>query len=142
MRSPHNPLAEDITKWAYEGSAEEPVQDWDLVLSHTPHESLYMKLASSSDCPKQEYFLSVLYLIVGDAVRTHFRTRSHEDIQRLLSVAEQDFPQYCLHLWVQRAHDLLAKPETFRYDDWCAGQLARSYERQPRAAPNRRPPSQ
>jgi len=29
-----------------------------------------MKLASAKDCPKKEYFLALLYLIVGDAVRT------------------------------------------------------------------------
>lgn len=127
MRSPYNPIAEDITDWAYEASAMEPVQDWDLILSHCPYESLYMKLAATTDCPKHDYFLALLYLIVGDAVRTNYRTRSRDDIERLLSVAEP-FQSYWLHLWVGRSRDLLERPDSFRYDDWCAGGLARRYE--------------
>jgi len=129
MRSQYNPTAEDVTRWAYDASAAAPLQDWDLILSHTPYEPLFLKFASADDCPKREYFLSVLYLIVGDAVRTHFRTRSREDVERLLSLAEQEFPAYWVHLWVERSRELLAKPDSFRYDDWCAGKLAGEYGR-------------
>ncbi len=128
MRSPYNPLSDDIAKWAYDPPALEPVQDWDLILRDVPYESRYMKLASSEDCPKREYFLSLLYLIVGDTVRTGYRTRSREDLERLLALAETEFPSYWLRLWVQRAKELMANPETFRYDDWCGGILAQNYE--------------
>ena len=129
MRAPYNPRAEDLSEWAYRASAQEPVQDWDLILSHSPYESLYLKFASSNDCPKQEYFLSLLYLIVGDAVRTQYRTRRREDVERLLKEAEQKFPSHWVQLWVQRARALIAGKQPFRCDDWCAGVLARDYER-------------
>jgi hypothetical protein len=129
MRAPYDPRAEDLSEWAYDPSAKEPVQDWDLTLAHIPYESLYMKFASSSDCPKQEYFLSLLYLIVGDAVRTQYQTRSREDIERLLSEADRNFPSYWIHLWLKRSRGLIAEPGKFRYDDWCFGNLARDHER-------------
>ena len=127
MRSPQNPNAEEITHWAYDARAGEPVQDWDIVLAGCPYESLYMKFASSSDCPKQEYFLAVLYLIVGDTVRTQYQTRSREDVERLLAEAEQRFPSHCVHLWTKRARELIAGQRVFRYDDWCGGVLAREH---------------
>ena len=127
MRAPYNPSAEQLSEWAYDASAQEPVQDWDLILSHCPYESLYMTLASSSDCPKQEYFLSLLYLIIGDAVRTQYRTRSREDVERLLTEAEQKFSAYWVHLWTRRARALIAGQQEFRYDDWCGGVLARDH---------------
>ena len=129
MRAPYNPRAEDLTEWAFDAAAQEPVQDWDLILAHCPYESLYMKFASDTDCPKQEYSLALLYLIVGDAVRTQYRMRSQEDIERLLAEAEQRFPSYWVHLWVKRVRGLIAGQQPFRYDDWCAGVLARDHER-------------
>lgn len=129
MRAPYDPRAEELSEWAYDPSALEPVQDWDLTLEHCPYESLYMKFASSSECPKREYFLSLLYLIVGDAVRTRYQARSQDDVERLLSDAERSFPSDWLRLWVKRSRDLIARPETFQYDEWCAGVLARDHER-------------
>lgn len=128
MRSPYNPSAEDLSRWAYDASAQEPVQDWDLILSHCPYEPLYMQFASSSNCPKQEYFLAVLYLIVGDAFRTQYRTRSREDLERLLTEAEQKFPGYWIHLWTRRARALFPGQQEFRYADWCGGVLARNHD--------------
>jgi len=124
MRSPYNPSAEDLSHWAYDASAMEPVQDWDIILSKCPYEPLYMQFASSRNCPKQEYFLSLLYFIVGDAVRTNYQTRSRDDVERLLKDAEQNFPAYWVHLWMKRARALIAGQQEFRYDDWCAGALA------------------
>ena len=129
MRAPYDPRAEELSEWAYDASAPEPVQDWDLALEHCPYESLYMKFASSNDCPKREYFLALLYLIVGDAVRTEYQARSRDDVERLLTEAEMSFQSYWLSLWVKRSRELIASPETFRYDDWCAGVLASDHER-------------
>lgn len=128
MRAPYNPSADDITHWASDPAATEPAQDWDLILSHFPYETLYMRLASTKDCPKQDYFLSLLYLIVGDAVRTEYRTRSREDVERLLAEAELRFPAYPVHTWVQRSRALIAGEQPFSYEDWCAGVLARRYD--------------
>jgi hypothetical protein len=129
MKAPYDPRAEELFQWAYDATAAEPVQDWDLVLEHCPYESLYMEFASSSACPKQGYFLAILYLIVGDAVRTRYQTRSREEVETLLARAEQSFSSGWLQLWVKRSRELMANPESFQYEDWCAGALARDYER-------------
>lgn len=128
MKSPCNPTAEDLSEWAYDPTAVEPVQDWDLILEHCPYELLYLKFASSNDCPEQEYFLALLYLIVGYAVRTRYQARSRDDVEKLIALAERSFSSYCLRLWVRRSRELIASPESFRFDDWCAGVLARDYE--------------
>ncbi len=120
MKSTSNPTAEELRAWAFDASEAEPAQDWDLILSWLPYDDVYLELASSRDCPKADYFLSLLYFIVGDAVRTEFGSRKKEAIQDLLSKAQTRFPAHVIHLWVQRSRDLLAHPERFCYEDWCA----------------------
>ncbi|HEY8993837.1 MAG TPA: hypothetical protein VIM71_04075 [Lacunisphaera sp.] len=125
MRSSSNPIADDIRRWAFTPDAEEPVQDWDLLLAATDQEDLFMELASDDACPNAEYLLGVLYFIVGDAVRTEYRTHSKAHIEGLLKKAEARFPKRCIYLWVQRSKYLMVHPESFHYDEWCAGILAR-----------------
>jgi hypothetical protein len=125
MRSPYNPTAEDLRLWAYEADSLEPEQDWDLILSWTPYDDLFLEFASDPNCPKTDYFLALLYLIVGDAVRTRYRTKAKQDIEALLQKAEKRFPKHRIYLWVRRSRDLLVLPDTFRYDHWCGGGLAR-----------------
>ena len=36
MKSPDHPRAEELSEWAYDATAVEPVQDWDLMLEHIP----------------------------------------------------------------------------------------------------------
>jgi hypothetical protein len=128
MRSPYNPSAEDLRLWAYDAESFEPKQDWDLVLSWTPYDDLFMEFASDLKCPKTDYFLALLYFIVGDAVRKNCQTETKHDIEALLQKAEKHFPNHRIYLWVRRSRDLLAHPDTFRYGDWCAGILARKEE--------------
>lgn len=97
------------------------MQDWDLLLEHLPYEDLYLELAASKTCPKADYFLALLYLIVGDAVRTEYQNRSKEAVEDLLRKAERDFPAFVICTWIQRSRVLLAQPQTFDYDRWCAG---------------------
>jgi len=128
MRSPYNPITEDIRSWAFEVGAEEPVQDWDLMLAHVAQDELYLELASDDACPKADYFLALLYLIVGDAVRTVYGERTKDQIESMLKKGEARFPKRCIYLWIQRSKHLLAHPESFQYDDWCAGLLARKQD--------------
>jgi hypothetical protein len=125
MKSATHPTVEELRAWAFDASSLEPMQDWDLVLSWVPYEDVYAEFASTKACPKADYFLALLYLIVGDAVRAEYRNRSKEDIEALLWKLEQRFPAYVIRQWIQRSRELLAQPERFRYEDWCAGGLAR-----------------
>lgn len=125
MKSATHPTAEELRAWAFDADADEPVQDWDLILSWIAYEDVYAELASTKTCPKADYFLALLYFIVGDAVRAEYRNRSRPDIEALISKLEQRFPAYVIRQWGNRSRELLAHPETFRYKDWCAGGLAR-----------------
>lgn len=125
MKNASQPTVEELRAWAFDADASEPVQDWDLILSWLPYDVVYLELASSRECPKADFFLSLLYFIVGDAVRTEFRSRKKESIKELLSEAQVRFPARVIHQWCQRSRDLLAHPERFSYADWCAGRLAR-----------------
>jgi hypothetical protein len=128
MRSPYNPLAEDIRRWAFDVGAEEPVQDWDLILADVDQDELFLELASDDACPKADYFLALLYLIVGDAVRTDYVGCNKDRIEALLKKSEASFPKRCIYLWAKRSKHLIAHPEAFQYDDWCAGFLARKQD--------------
>lgn len=118
MNEPCNPQRDELLAWAQDASAVDPVQDWDLLLAHSPFEDDYLQLASQADCPKRQTFLSVLYLIVGDAVRTGYQSRSLAEIEALLCKGENS-PQ--LQTWIRRSRALIARPDTFHYDDWCLG---------------------
>ena len=124
MRDPWNPSADDVRAWAADPVATEPCQDWDLALSWARHDGTYLRLASDDACPNRRFLLRVLYLIVGDAVRTGYRSATRIDVEALLARgAGHRHPD--VRLWRERSHDLLAHPEAFDYDDWCAGGLAR-----------------
>ena len=131
MRSSSNPLPDDIRRWAYTPNAKEPVQDWDLLLSRIHQEDLFMELATDDACPNADYFLKVLYLIVGDAVRTNFRSHTKTHIENLLTKAETRFQKRCIYLWIRRSRQLMTDPKSFVYDEWCAGVLARREEDNP-----------
>ena len=128
MTDPYNPIAEDIRRWAFDAEAKEPVQDWDLMLSTVAQEDLFLELASNDECPKADFFLALLYLIAGDAVRTGYRSHPRDAVESLLKKAEARYPKRCIYLWIRRSKHLMAHPEEFQYDDWCAGVLAREKE--------------
>ena len=124
MRSPYDPTSEELREWAFDSEEAVPEQDWDIILSTIPYEDLFLELASDLECPKSVFFLSILYLLVGDAVRTDYRTKTKAEVETLLAKAERAYPRNWIFRWVQRSRDPMRSPETFRYDDWCAGFLA------------------
>lgn len=75
-------------------------------MAASPFEYHYLEFARQTDCPKPEALLSVLYLIVGDAVRTGYQSRSLEQVEELLAKA-QAHP--LLDLWIQRSRNLMGK---------------------------------
>lgn len=101
--------------------AEEPVQDWDLHLSHLRDHALFIELAADHTCPKQDYFLRLLYFIIGDAVRTGYSSETRDTIESLLDQTRA-YPRHAFHLLRQRTHELVANTDLFDYNLWCAGQ--------------------
>ena len=124
MFNPWHPSTDEIREWAYDPEALEPEQDWDLILAAERHEKLYLDLASDEVCPNRQYFLDILYLIVGDAVRTDYRVLAQYHVDGFLQRAEA-YSHPDIRLWCERARYLMAHPATFDYESWCAGGLAR-----------------
>ena len=122
MRDAINPVRGEIRAWAFDEEAFEPEQDWDLHLANLREFDLYVELAAEDDCPKWDYFLNLLYLVVGDAVRTNFQSETRCSIDELLA-STMTKPKYRFHLLRERSAALLANPEAFSYDEWCAGLL-------------------
>lgn len=137
MKDTWNPTSDEIRDWASDSASLEPEQDWDLCLSHLPYDKLYVEFAADSGCPKQDYFLRLLYLIVGNAVRSSFAAESKGRIKSLLHLARSQSGQ-ALFLFSQRSEELLAEPESFEYDDWCAGGIVAKDMAEPEGARYRR----
>ena len=121
---PLDPEAAELRAWAYAPDAEEPCQDFDLMLANTGREDLFVEFAGDDACPTREWFLSVLYLMVGDAVRTGFGTLSEPGVRTLLARADA-VDSTPLRRWQQRSLCLMDDPGSFDYEEWCAGGLAR-----------------
>lgn len=121
--NPWNPQPEEIRAWAYDPDALEPTQDFDLALSWSGHEKPYLDLASDPACPSRRYFLRVLYLMVGDAVRSGFGNVP-EPVVRGFVERGSEYDHADIQKWQERSRALLASPERFDYELWCAGGYA------------------
>lgn len=121
---PDDPSDAELRLWAYTPDAEEPSQDFDLMLANTGRDALIVAFASDDACPSRDWFLAVLYLMVGDAVRTGFVTLSEPGVRALLARADA-MDSARLRTWQARSLQLMRDPASFDYDDWCAGGLAR-----------------
>src|SRR5260370_32042024 len=85
MMLPWNPTPDELRKWGFDPDAMAE-QDWDLVISgDSDYDEIFLDLASQEACPKGGEFLSILYLIVGGAVRSNFNTRSQSTIEALIA---------------------------------------------------------
>jgi hypothetical protein len=72
LRNPSSPAADDLRSWAYDASAPEPMQDWELVLSWQVDRGFLahcVQYAADPDCPKALFFLDVLYKWVDTVAR-------------------------------------------------------------------------
>ena len=120
---PWNPTWPEISDWAFDLEAGHPCQDWELALLWRGFEDLYLELAADESCPKSGFFLSLLYLIVGDQVRRLPDSQIAFNLKDFIAKADR-FNCRALEVWQQRSRDLLRHPEKFDYDQWCAGGLA------------------
>jgi hypothetical protein len=116
----------DVVAWAYSDDPWAPMQDWDLMLAD-PHDGEFLlRLASDPLCPKRDFFLHCLYILVGDYVRVLCAgVRTPVALDGLLKVAEAN-ENLTIGTWLHRSRNLIAHPETFDYDFWCNGGFART----------------
>ncbi|TPV54582.1 hypothetical protein FJ444_18955 [Aestuariibacter sp. GS-14] len=123
MKDPWNPINEELREWAFDADALWPTQDFDLAVGELYLSEIILELASDDSCPKQRFFVRCAYLIVGDAVRTDYKTESKDDVEVFLEKAEKTGNTFLLK-FVEHSKDLIQKPSKFDYDQWCDGGLA------------------
>ncbi|MCI5165764.1 MAG: hypothetical protein D3903_06630 [Candidatus Electrothrix sp. GM3_4] len=118
MQDPWNPQIEELREWAFKSDSPWPDQDFDLSVAELHFSELIIELASNSNCPKADFFLSCAYIIVGDAVMTEYQSRSKSDVLKFinqLSISENNR----LLTLNKLALKLLDTPSKFDYDFWC-----------------------
>jgi len=119
----YNPTDEEVIRWAYvEGAYHPPEmeQDWELCVADPGRAELFVSLVSDTACPNRKFFLSCLYLMVGDAVRSN---GAYWDLEVLAAWLGKDRPEPVsdVALFFQRAGHLLVDRNGFNYDSWCGG---------------------
>lgn len=131
IAEPCNPTSSEVREWAYTPGATEPCEDWDLSLSWIGHEREYLEFASDKNCPSRVFFLHVLYLMIGDAVRVNYRNVPEAVVRGFVELAK-NIEDDQVRVWHERSLHLMKHPNEFNYDAWCGGGLARersnSYE--------------
>jgi hypothetical protein len=121
-----NPTDDEILRWAFIEGAHYPPemsQDWDLCVAEPARRELLVGLASDPACPNRKFFLSCLYLMVGDCIRSSGRTWSREEAGAWLGVARPHAPAD-VQRFFERAKDLVAGRTTLVYEQWCDGGYA------------------
>jgi hypothetical protein len=106
------PTNAKIRAWAYSG-AEEPVQDWDILIADPEHLPLLLEVIADPACPprSRETLLSSLYCMVGHA-------QSRQRFLDAAQVAERSADAW-LMTWARRVREIVDHPEVFDRSDWC-----------------------
>ncbi|GAB4210872.1 MAG: hypothetical protein OHK0012_02290 [Synechococcales cyanobacterium] len=123
MKDPWNPTNEELRDWAFDHDAMWPTQDFDLSVADLGFCEIILELASDNTCPKQRFFVQCAYLIVGDAVRTDYKTATKLDVSGFLDKAKKTGNKHMLK-FVEQSSDLMRNPLKFDYEQWCDGGLA------------------
>jgi hypothetical protein len=124
MHDPWNPSPDEIREWAYDATGLAPCEDFDLALEWTRHERALFECASDENCPKQDFFLHVLYLTVGDAVRSNYHSTARPILEGFIKRGD-GYPHKAIQNWQKRSRTLMKYPDQFDYQAWCAGGLVR-----------------
>jgi hypothetical protein len=124
VKDPWNVTVEELRVWAADADAPWPDQDWNLAVARDDLSPEVLRLAADPACPNRTFFRGVLYLFVGDAVRTKWRAFDRTMIAALLDEGDRCVDA-SIQRWVARSRELIEHPDRFEYEDWCAGGLAR-----------------
>ncbi|MCB8976485.1 MAG: hypothetical protein H6657_03555 [Ardenticatenaceae bacterium] len=120
FREVWNPTREEVLRWAYTPNVYTPTQDFELAVYTPELHDLILQCASDQACPHQDFFLSCLYVLVGDALRSKWKVFSETLIINLIMKGKQS-PTLAVQMWAKRAEDLIAKPTLYNYDQWGLG---------------------
>lgn len=116
FKDPLNPTKEELKTWAY-GDYYEPVQDFKLMVTDDP---LYaLSFAIDQKCKTKDFFLSSLYVFVGDSVRNKEDNRQQLD-DLLMKASSYDDNR--IRKFVERSKHLIENPASYNYADWGLGE--------------------
>jgi hypothetical protein len=101
-----DPTPDEVRNWAYSLDAAEPCEDWDLALVWTLPEKALLECASDERCPKREYMLRVLDLVISHAIRDGFRSRPKVVIEGFLTRGDQ-YAHLDIKAWQVRGRQIL-----------------------------------
>jgi hypothetical protein len=129
--NPVDPTPAELRSWAYHPdermlSAMPP--DWDLLVSGDRLIGTLFELAMDPTCPARRFALHCLYIYAADGIRTKFRAHPKRRLRKMVEHAEEGGDEV-INTWAHNARMLLARPELFRYHDWCEGGLVRQPRR-------------
>ncbi|WP_052691864.1 hypothetical protein [Teredinibacter purpureus] len=127
ISNPSNPSTEEIEEWAYSND-DEPDQEWELFLIWKADFELYLKYASDVSCPKEEFFLNLLYYWVWRNVRHDSIENELESYERIFQLAEKINTPY-VRIWSVRSKELIVNNAVYSAEQWLAGR--RPYDVQP-----------
>ena len=118
-----NPSIEEVSVWAYSDS-DWPHEEWDLFLSWTKEVDLFIDLATDHSCPKQDFFLHMLYYIVGI---THEEPNKSEKDKSIEAYVEKGsgIKHGAIKKWRRDVQDLLRSRVKYNYDNWRGGIFAK-----------------
>ncbi len=95
-----------------------------MVWSNGDLRATFLELACEGWCRQAEFFLHLLYGVVGDSVRSD---RVSSDVVDLVAVAG-DSDDAGIRRFARRAGALLSDPGLFDYELWCEGGLSREID--------------
>ena len=126
MHEPWQPSPDDVRDWANTTTdpwTDQPCEDWPLALTWARHEKAILELASDPRCPSREFMVFILYFVVGHAVHDDFKSVTQAVIAGFV-YRGTDYSHVDIQLWQERCWKLLDHPDTFNYQQWCAGDYA------------------
>ena len=100
-----------------------PEQDFDIMVTNSDRVELFIELVKNDECRQRHFFLSCLYLLVGDAVRGNYKFFSRDVAEDVIARCQNS---QCspLELLATRAKYLMSEPQSFDYKNWCDGGFA------------------
>ena len=101
------------------------MEDWDLVITAGSENDMVCQELAATDQPNADFFLRCLHIVIGDALRTEWRTRSREGTKGLIAQGAASADS-AVRRWAPAARRVLSRPDTFNAEDWLHGGAVRS----------------
>ena len=117
-----NSSSASIKKWAYQKSNQEPLPNWNQLITTLENADLLLSLVADVNCPQRAYLLKCLYSLVGTSVSRHAESDIAQ-IKVLLSKVASSEDQVILN-WVSRSRVILRDLRKYDYVEWCNGGFA------------------